>query len=73
MDDIRYSELLFLRGVAANEIQLCNYDSLGTYKLGVNSSVIAFEMALAALEDLHVQIDNSNLRYLVFRLRGELP
>lgn len=73
MDDIRYSEFLFLRGVAANEIQMCNYDSLRTHNLGVSSSVIGFEMALAALEDLHIQIDNSNLRYLVFRLRGELP
>lgn len=73
MDDIRYSEFLFLRGVAANEIQMCNYDSLRTHNLGVSSSVISFEMALAALEDLHIQIDNSILRYLVFRLRGELP
>ena len=73
MDDIRYSELLFLRGVERGEIQSCIYDSIHPNTLNLDSRETCLEMALAALEDLHIRIDNSNLKHLVLKLRGELP
>ena len=73
MEDIRYSEFLLLRGVASGEIQSCNYDSLQANALGFNSRDLCQEMVIAALEDLHIRLDNTNADRLVLRLRGELP
>lgn len=74
MEDIRYSEFLFLRGVATGEHKYFNYgDGPRSVSLGLESLDIYSEMVMASLEDLHVRVENTNANSLVLRLRGELP
>src|SRR5437588_1030064 len=71
MDDVRYSEFLFLQAVANGKLELFNpLDQVQQEALGVKGHLYV-EMAVAALEDLSIRIDNPSGQQLVGRLRGE--
>ena len=74
MDDIRYSEFLFLRAVAQGDIQWINPVAIRPQILEPiqkGCRGLYDQMAVAALESLHVRLDNEKLARLVLRLRGE--
>ena len=75
MDDIRYSEFLFLRGIDAGQIERFSYSDRSQCKaLGLKSLNMYLEMVIGALEDLHIKIEDQNLQRLALKLRGdEMP
>src|SRR5439155_8046824 len=72
MDDVRYSELLFLRAVATGKVEYFNVsDHMLQKAVGLQGEMF-IEMGVAALEDLSIRIDNLVPQQLVGRLRGEI-
>src|SRR4051812_25178942 len=73
MDDIRYSELLFLQAVAGGKIDYFNASDQARQKaLGLpQHGDFYVEMALTALEDLSIRFDNPSPQRLVAKLRRE--
>jgi diguanylate cyclase (GGDEF)-like protein len=72
MDDIRYSELQFLRALANRSIEHFNYHDDKQKKIYGNNSGMYSEMAIALIEDLYVRFENHDSQLLVSRLRNEL-
>jgi diguanylate cyclase (GGDEF)-like protein len=71
-DDIRYSELLFLRAVEDGSIDLFNSaDEKQTKAVGLIGTMYV-EMAAALLEDLCIRFKNDENQLFVSRLRGEI-
>lgn len=74
MEDIRFSEFLFLQGVATGENKEFHHsDGARATSLGLKSLGFYLEMVMASMEDLHVRVENTAANDLVLRLRGELP
>ncbi len=76
MNDVRYSEFLFLQRIATGDIQWINRSAIKPESLApllTGCRGLYEQMAVAALENLHIQLDDENLTNLVFRLRGEIP
>lgn len=74
MEDIRYSEFIFLQSIATGQFKHFNHgDSTQLKAVGFNSTTMYLEMAIAALQDLHIRIRNDAIENLAARLRGELP
>lgn len=73
MDDIRYSEFLFLEDVAAGKIDYFNANDQARQRaLGLpQNGDFYVEMAITALEDLSIRFDNPSSQRLVARLRRE--
>lgn len=73
MDDIRYSEFLFLQAVASRKIDLFNYCDDGGQAKSVSCNHGMYpEMAATLLEDLYIQFTDNSIQLFVTRLRGEL-
>ena len=71
MDDIRYSEMLFLQAVLnrkVNWIHSSNTSLPDSFKI---SSEFLFGMVETLLEDMYVTFDQRHYQELVWRLRGE--
>lgn len=74
MEDIRYSEFLFLPGVARGEIStFITATGLEPPPLDSNLWISIWKWSLAFFEDLHIRVENTAANSLVLRLRGELP
>src|SRR5436309_15358707 len=72
MNDVRYSELLFLRELAKGSIDIFQ-DPGGTCSKAIGlSSRMYVEMAAALVEDLYVRFDREDVQLIVAKLRGEL-
>jgi diguanylate cyclase (GGDEF)-like protein len=73
MEDVRYSELLFLRAVANGKLSYFHASNPDHQKeFGLRGDLYV-EMALAALEDLSIQISHADASsHLVARARGEI-
>ncbi|HEV2328609.1 MAG TPA: GGDEF domain-containing protein [Verrucomicrobiae bacterium] len=70
-DDIRYSELLFLRDLEKNPLTYFNPNNPNqTENLGLNQ-ITCIEMLIALLEELYIQSNQDDLQMLVWQLRGE--
>jgi diguanylate cyclase (GGDEF)-like protein len=72
MDDIRYSELQFLRALANRSIELFNYNDEKQKKIAANIPTMYSEMLVTLVEDSYVRFEKQNCQLLVARLRGEL-
>lgn len=72
MDDIRYSELKFLRAVADRSIDPFWADDQRQMKAIGISGELYLQMAIASCEDLYVHPGNAETELLVARLRNEL-
>lgn len=74
MNDIRYSEFLFLSALASEKIVSFNSNDGGVQMKSVNANNPMFysEMAAALIEDLYVKFRDDYMQSLVTRLRGEL-
>jgi diguanylate cyclase (GGDEF)-like protein len=75
MDDIRYSEFVFLRALAVRRFEFFDpADSKQTEPLSLPVGAVGMysEMAATLIEDLYVRFDEGNAQLLVSRLRGEL-
>lgn len=71
MEDIRYSELLFLRAIASRTLEwVSGVDPSQAERLGLDSQIY-IEMVIALLEDLYIQFDDHQDQLLVLRLRRE--
>ncbi len=73
MDDIRYSEFLFLQAVANRKIDLfisCD-GGVQAKSIGIKHGMYS-EMAASLLEDFYIQFTDSSIQLFVARLRGEL-
>jgi len=71
MEDVRYSELLFLQSLAKGPELFC--DPNGERSKAVGLSPIAYvEMAATLLEDLYVRFHDSSQQLIVAGLRGEV-
>jgi hypothetical protein len=70
MEDIRYSELLFLQGLANHSIEFFNYQDERQKKIAAN--IPYAEMAITLVEDSYVRFERQEYQLLVARLRGEL-
>jgi diguanylate cyclase (GGDEF)-like protein len=72
MDDVRYSELLFLQAVASGKlVHFDTCDRIHQQAIGLSGHLYV-EMAVAALEDFSIRIDNPVAQQLVGRLRREI-
>jgi len=74
MDDVRYSELVFLRELAAGSRHFehfCTSNPEQTKAVGL-SQTLYIEMAITLLEELCVRFDDQEMQTLVYQLRGEL-
>src|SRR5436190_17971398 len=72
MDDVRYSELLFLSALAKGEIPyFCDFN-LDQSKAFSPRPGMYVDMAATLIEDLYVRFSDDNIQLLVPRLRGEL-
>ena len=72
MDDVRYSELLFLRALSNGSLESVSAGDLAQAKhVGLDSPRYA-DMILTLAEDLHVQFDDIVCQLLVGRLRQEV-
>jgi diguanylate cyclase (GGDEF)-like protein len=72
MDDVRYSELQFLRAIEKRSFENFVYsDERQTKTVGL-SPMIYLEMAITLLEDLYVRFTYDEPQLFVARLRGEL-
>src|SRR4051812_46149304 len=69
MDDIRYSEFLFLRAVATRAVEYFN--STDAQKFRIVGGMFS-EMAAALIEDLYIRFEDQSLQLLVAKLRGEI-
>lgn len=72
MDDVRYSELLFLRALSNGSIESVSAgDPAQARHVGLDAARYA-DMILTLAEDLHVQFDDIVCQLLVGRLRQEV-
>ncbi len=72
IDDIRYSELLFLRALAKVPQQLFNpSDSSFEKAVGMRGDMLS-EMVATLIEDMYIAFHRSDAQLIVSRLRGEL-
>lgn len=73
MEDIRYSEFLFLQALASRKIELFNNCDGGMQASRVRISPLLYsEMAAALIEDLYVRFERSDIQSIISKLRGEL-
>ncbi|SRR6266568_2755724 len=73
MDDVRYSELLFLRELAKSSMDHYFTDPDGTRARAVGlKPAMYIEMAATLIEDLYAKFDSQAAQLVVARLRGEL-
>ncbi|MEY2410603.1 MAG: hypothetical protein QOF48_3273 [Verrucomicrobiota bacterium] len=74
MDDIRYSELVFLRQLAtgSRHFEFFCTSSPEQIKAIDLPQTHYIEMAIALLEDLYIRFDDQEMQTLVSRLRGEM-
>jgi len=73
MDDIRYSELLFLQTIAKNPfIPFSGHDQAKAKAVGLSTEMYV-DMAATLLEELYVRFRTDSAQLLVSHLRGELP
>ncbi len=74
MDDVRYSEFVFLRGIAKGLPDFeffCTYNPEQTKAVGLGGNMYV-DMAVTLLEEGYVCFDNREIQLLVAMLRGEL-
>lgn len=74
MDDVRYSELVFLRALAEGSPRFQHFwGHHGEQATAVGLHPMMYvEMAVTLLEDLYVRFDDHDLQLLVRRLSGEI-
>src|SRR5205823_491712 len=74
MDDVRYSELVFLQKLATGspDFEFFRCNSGDQLKIVGLHSAMYVEMAAALLEDLVVRFDEPSMQLVVARLRKEL-
>ena len=72
MDDIRYSELLFLQGLANRSIEHFNYQDEKQKKIFANIPTLFWEFPITLAEDSYIRFEDVNNHILMGRLRGEI-
>jgi len=72
MDDIRYSELLFLQALANRSIEYFNYQDEKQKKIFANIPTLFWELPITFAEDSYVRFEDINNHILMGRLRGEI-
>lgn len=72
MEDIRYSELQFLQGVANRSIEHFNYQDEKQKKIFANIPVAFHELPITLAEDFYIRFEDWNCQLLMARLRGEI-
>jgi diguanylate cyclase (GGDEF)-like protein len=73
MDDIRYSELLFLQAIAKDSFTpFSGHDQAKAKAVGLSMEMYV-DMAATLIEELYVRFRNQPAQLLVTHLRGELP
>src|SRR5262249_40169830 len=71
MDDIRYSEKLFLQAVLHKKLNWVHSSNTGLPDSIKISSEFFFGMVETLLEDMYVMFEQRHYQELVWRLRGE--
>jgi hypothetical protein len=71
-NDIRYSELVFLREVGRGDFEYFTTANQAQVKAVGLLPIFYIQMAAALLEELYIRFDNSEMQLFVARLRGEL-
>jgi diguanylate cyclase (GGDEF)-like protein len=72
MDDIRYSELLFLRAIAKDPTNpFWGHDLAKAKAVGLDTGMYV-DMAVTLLEELYIRFQASTTQLIVARLRGDL-
>src|SRR5437773_12549933 len=72
MDDIRYSELLFLQEVATGKADPFNpFDQTAAARVTIPAGLYT-DMAASLIEDLFVRFHDDIVQLIVPKLRGEL-
>jgi diguanylate cyclase (GGDEF)-like protein len=73
MEDIRYSEFLFLQAIATGQVKhVCCAFPTQSNALGLASTRLHSEMVIAALAGFHIRFGNDGIQMLGARLRGEI-
>jgi diguanylate cyclase (GGDEF)-like protein len=72
MDDIRYSELLFLQALANRSIEYFNYQDERQKKIFANIPTLFWELPITIAEDSYIRFEDVNNHILMGRLRGEI-
>jgi hypothetical protein len=72
MDDIRYSELQFLQGLANRSIEYFNHQNEQQKKILANIQAPYHELPIALAEDLFVRFEDWHSHLLITKLRGEI-
>jgi diguanylate cyclase (GGDEF)-like protein len=73
MQDIRYSEFIFLQAIAKGQFNnFWHSDPKQLKTVGLTSTTTYLEMAIAALTDSHIHFRNDVIQLIGERLRGEI-
>src|ERR1044071_7853246 len=72
MEDIRYSELQFLQGLANHSIQLFSHYDEKQKPIASKIPALYTDMLITLVEDYYVQFENQDMQFLAARLRGEM-
>lgn len=72
MEDIRYSELQFLQGLADRSIEYFNCQNDQQKKILANIQAPFHELPITLAEDLFIRFEDWNSHLLIARLRGEI-